>query len=168
MIVKTILVSNRTHQAFEQQKEKAIVRFGIKYKVPVPLIKAIIKKESGGNFWATRYERHLRKAGWYKRTILGIDLIMDYHFCSFGLMQILYGMAKHYGMWGSPFKLYRPDLGIKYGCKHLRFIMRRYKNLKDVVSVYNAGSVRKTSDGHYSNQEYVDDVMKFYYEYGGR
>lgn len=169
MIVKNIYISSKTFELFVERREKAIMKYGIKYKIPIALIKAIIKQESGGNFWATRIEKHLKKAPWYKRLLFGIKNIIDYHYCSFGLMQILYGMARHYGFIGSPFKLYDPDIGIKYGVRHLKYLWRRYRgNIKDIISVYNAGSIRRSTEGKYRNQEYVDNVLKFYFEYGGK
>jgi len=163
-----IYVSKETIETFEKRKINAVIKYAYDFKLATALIKAIIKKESAGNFWATRYEHHLKKAGWYNRTIKGIDTVLDYHYCSFGLMQIMYGMARHYGMIGSPFKLYDPDIGIKYGCKHLAWLWKRYKgDLLDVISAYNQGNTRK--DGpYYVNQDYVDVIINFYREYGGQ
>ena len=70
------------------------------------LIKAIIKIESNFYPFAIRYEPHLKNARWYTKTLTSIDNITDFHFCSFGLMQVLFGVARNLGFEGSPFELF--------------------------------------------------------------
>jgi soluble lytic murein transglycosylase-like protein len=174
---KNIYISSKTYECFVKTKEDSILRWGNKFKVSVPLIRAIISQESKGNFWATRYEHHLKKANWYQRALKGLDYIVDFHYCSFGLMQIMFATARSFGFMGSPFKLYNPEIGIKYGVKMLKSLMKRYKGrIHDVVAAYNQGNNRfydvnkngiKDKGENYYNQEYVDSVMKLYEENGG-
>jgi hypothetical protein len=42
--------------------------------------------------------------------------------------------------------------------------MGKYKTPKEIVSAYNAGTPRLLPDGTYSNQSYVDDVLKYFWE----
>lgn len=170
-----MFITRKTYDVFVKEKEKAIIKYAGKFKLPVPLIRAIIRKEAEGNFWATRIEDHLKKAGWYNRTILGVDYTVDFQYCSFGLMQVMYGVARHNGLIGSPFRLYNPALGIKYGCKVLARQLKRYKGkISDAVAAYNQGNNRffdvnkngiRDHNEKYHNQAYVDVVIMQYYNY---
>lgn len=85
---------------------------------------------------------------------------------SIGLMQIMGVVAHEYGL--PMFDLYRleeADTGLRYGCKHLKHYLDKYKTLENAVAAYNAGSPRKTVDGKYVNQDYVNKVLKKYTQY---
>ena len=93
-------------------------------------------------------------------------------------MQILFGMARHYGYKGAPRGLFDPYLAIKYGTKLLRDLLRRFKgDVKDAIHAYNWGSDAwwdldgdKIHDENedYKNQKYVDEVYSYYKKNGGK
>jgi len=76
--------------------------------------------------------------------------------------QVIGTVAREHNFRGWFPELCRPELGILYGCKHLKKFFGIYRTTEDVVAAYNAGGVRKTKGGMYENQRYVDKVMKIY------
>lgn len=126
------------------------------------LIAAIIQVESGGNKFAMRYEPNY-KWTYYTRECAsryGIDLATEEMMqkCSFGPMQVMGAVAREFGFTGYMTELCSNDLGIYYGCKHLKRLSERFANEADLIASYNAGSPRKTSGGFYENQQYLDKV----------
>jgi len=139
----------------------SIKKYSEKYGIPQDIIRAIIEVESGYNTNAIRYEEHFM---WFEKPFT------DYHFhkgtertsqqISWGLMQIMGSVARQNGFKGNYLpKLLKPEVGIKYGCKHLKSYYKRYGNWKDAISSYNQGSPRKDSEGNYQNQAYVEKVL---------
>lgn len=132
------------------------------YSVPLPLALAIAKVESNFNPNATRYEPHLKTS-------------------SYGIFQILETTAKTLG-WKKPIiylkhPLLDPETNIKYGIMHISNLLRKYKNIEDVIASYNMGIPRKASETtphiekifgkprlgwKYANQPYVDNVLRWY------
>ncbi len=113
------------------------------------LIKAFIQNESRWDVNASRYEPHLKDSSW-------------------GLMQVLLKTAKWMMNDASltiP-QLVTPKVNIEVGTRYIKYQLKRYGgNIKDAIAAYNAGSVRKKSDGSYRNQAYVDKVYKTYLNY---
>lgn len=139
----------------------AIKKYSDKYNIPQNLIEAIIEVESGYDTDAIRFEKNFR---WFE------EPFSDYHFhketeqasqqISWGLMQIMGSVARQHGFKGNYLtELLKPEVGIKYGCKHLQSYYKRYDNWEDAISSYNQGSPRKDNDGNYKNQRYVDKVL---------
>ena len=172
-----IYMSIKTQACIREDYKQAIEKWSKVYKVEKALINAIGRRESGGNPLAIRVEPHLKRASWYKRALRGIEYIEDYHYCSFGKLQIMFGTARHIGYLGKPFGLFNPDKNIKFGTKLLRNLTRRYKgNIQDVIAAYNQGNNRffdinkngiKDDNEVYRNQGYVDEVYGGYKHYGG-
>jgi soluble lytic murein transglycosylase-like protein len=140
-----------------------IEKYSNKYDIPKNIIKAIIKTESDFNTNAIRYETNYRwlvepfdKFHWHTETERITQKI------SFGLMQIMGAVAREKGFDGQFLtELLKPEIGIKYGCKHLHDFYKRYNNLEDAISSYNQGSPRKNDEGEYINQSYVDKVLSY-------
>ncbi|OCL26320.1 hypothetical protein U472_09940 [Orenia metallireducens] len=138
-----------------------------KHGIPTKLIAAIIKIESNGNTYATRYEPNYR---WlYKveefanHSMASFDTEENGQKTSWGLMQVMGAVARERGFKGDFFtELCDPLLGIEYGCKHLKHYYNRYGNWEDAVASYNAGSPRKDDNGAYVNQAYVDKVFGYW------
>lgn len=178
MPIKNCYISRATMEAMSGLTRKYIEKWAVKFGVEVALIKAVCHKESGWNWFGVRIEHHLKRANWYKRTLQGIKEVESYHYCSFGLMQIMYGTARHLGYAFRPFALCNPKRNIKYGTKMLRNLMRRYKGkIKDAIAAYNQGNNRffdinkngiKDPGEKYYNQEYVDRVYELYKSYHGK
>lgn len=172
---KTVYISIATQKMYNREITKAIDKHSVKYSIKRNLIKAIIQAESNFNIFANRIENHLKKVSWYQRALMGLKIITDWHYCSFGLMQVMYANCRAYGFVGDAFSLFNPDLAIKYGCIVLRSQLRRYKgNIEHAVAAYNQGNNRyydinkngiKDENEVYYNQFYVDKVMKYYFKF---
>lgn len=139
------------------------------FNLEYALIKAIIKHETIGTFNPnlTRFEKHLKKEAWYTNHLSTLEKQTRESFCSVGLMQVLFGVAKHLGYKDKPDGLKDINENIYWGSKHLRNLSRKYSNIKDVISAYNQGKPKKTRSGKYRNQGYVDSVYRYYRQYGG-
>ena len=177
MPTQLIEISNETIRSMKEEIQKAVRKYAKEYQIEPALIKAFIRHES---FWyAPAYRidyNSLRKQKWYIRTLSPEERKYKKYYASYGPMQILYGLAKHYGYEGIPWGLFDPDTGIKYGCIHLKELLSQFKNLKDAIHSYNWGSNAwhdtdgdkiHDSDEKYKNQAYVDSIYSKYKKYGG-
>lgn len=126
--------------------------------LPISIVRGIVCQESAGNPEATRYEPEF-----YKTYIA--DKFPGEHgrATSYGLMQIMGQTARERGFKGDFAELLHPQVGLYWGCRHLFILKIRYFNRHGwagVIAAYNAGSPRKAG-GKYSNQGYVDKVLKY-------
>jgi soluble lytic murein transglycosylase-like protein len=170
---KTIYISKDTQQMFNREISNAIKINCQKYKLNFNLIKAMIKVESNYNPFAIRIEPHLKKAKWYNGALKGLKEIVDWHYCSFGLMQVMY--ANTIIRVKDPFSLFDPKIGISEGCRILKWQLKRYKgNIEHAIAAYNQGNNRfydinkngiKDKNEKYKNQNYVDKVLKYYFKF---
>jgi soluble lytic murein transglycosylase-like protein len=125
------------------------------------LICAFIWQESGGETRAIRFEDKIHfnyTANKYAKQ-LNISQITEVN-CqntSFGLLQILGVKARELGFEGYLTDLLIPEIGLKYGCKNLGILNKKYKNMEDVIVSYNSGSPLRR-DGKYINEEYLESV----------
>ena len=142
--------------------QEYIKKYSERYGIPPGLIKAIIEVESSGNTYAMRYEDHYR---WL------VEPFTQFHWhaetekqaqkTSWGAMQIMGAVARERGFKGRYLsELSKPELGIKFGCKHLKWNYNRYNDWNDAISAFNQGSNRKNEHGEYENQIYVDKVLR--------
>jgi len=128
------------------------------------LVSAVITVESSWNPWVVRHEPNYRWTYHPPECAdrFGIPSALTETFLqmtSWGLMQIMGANAREYGFDRWLTELTDPELGLKYGCQHLKRQLIRYGgNEMDAVSAYNAGIVRKTPGGLYFNKTYVDRV----------
>lgn len=149
--------SVRAHYLTALQTEAK--ELGLDWKV----LDALIHIESSWNPWACRYERQYvytqtpevfaKKA----RTTLSTENTLQK--CSFGLMQVMGGTARWLGYTGPLTALCDPEVGIHWGAVFFKHLCSEYVNLNDQIAAYNAGAVRRKSDGSYQNQQYVDKVL---------
>lgn len=150
---------------------KATARFN----VPLDLLKAIIQVESGGDPWAMRYEPDFRwlvnletgerYEGEPERmpSPAGVSPYTEWvaQRTSWGLMQIMGATARGLGF-NEPFlsRLCRDETGLTYGCKHLVQLYERHGSWEAAAAAYNAGSPRRTDDGEWENQGYIDKLKE--------
>jgi hypothetical protein len=126
------------------------------------ILSALVEVESGGDPWAARYEPD------YKWTALEVErplqCTMDteeaFQKTSWGLTQIMGAVARECGFRGWLSQLTDPETNIRWACIHLcRLGERMHWNEADLVSSWNQGSQRRTPDGEYKNQHYVNCVV---------
>jgi hypothetical protein len=138
--------------------------------LPVPLVAAVVDKESGGDPFASRYEpaffeRYIRKATNIKaRAPCSLETERQFQATSWGLMQVMGATARSLGFPG-PFlsALCDPAASLLWGCTLLHRLRDRYLatyGWPGVVAAYNAGSPRLTTAGKFENQDYVNDIVK--------
>lgn len=102
-------------------------------------VEAVVIQESSGATDAFRFEpkfyaRYLAKnpayAGQNPRRISS----------SYGLMQVMYVVAKELGFAGEPEELFVPMVGLEWGCRRLAVLMTWAKgDLLSVAAAYNGG-----------------------------
>lgn len=134
-------------------------------KLDPVLVGAICMVESAGDPWAVRIELHwqyyleLKKYADLNRITQTTEKAMQA--CSWGLMQVMGSVAREHGYAGPLQRLCEPEIGIRYGCKHLAKFTKKYDSVYDVIASYNAGSPIKTMEGSYRNQQYVSKVVQY-------
>jgi len=165
-------ISSNTETVIENEIEQAVISLSRHYKVDEALTRAIIRQETNSCFSAIRFEEHLKSANWYLRLLDDDEKKDDFCFCSFGIMQILYGMAKHHGFKGKPFDLMCPYNSVAYGLEYYTYLARKLYYFDKAISAYNQGEslrqyTRGKNKGKFLNYQYVENVMKYYLEYGG-
>lgn len=148
--------------------ERALEDICSYYDIVPALVKAIIKTESDFVNYAVRYEPNYKwlynPQDFYKLNNISLDTETILQKCSFGLMQIMGAVAREYGFKDNLLKLTIPEVGIEYGCKHLKKFITKYNNIPDAISAYNQGSPRK-KNGDYENAAYVAKVLKYLKSY---
>jgi soluble lytic murein transglycosylase-like protein len=142
-------------------------------KIEPALIKAIIKQESQGKPYCMRLEKHKYYDTNYLNHIPLRHRKNKYSYCSMGIMQVMYGTARWQGFRKSPEDLMLLKYSIKFGVKYVRYLIKRFWSLENVISAYNQGSPRKKDTTKYGeileNQfSYVNHVLRYYKKYGGK
>lgn len=85
-----------------------------------------------------------------------------------GLMMVKDTTAVDLGL-DDPRRLTMPAVGIDLGVHYLAQQLARYQgSVPKAVAAYNAGSARFTEQEQFINQPYVDRVLAFFRELGGR
>lgn len=175
----TFFVSNETVLSMNTDRDAAILSVNKEFKIQTALIRAIIQKESQGNICAYRVDYSvLKNQKWYLKTLTAEQKKYKNCYASYGLMQVLFGLARSYGFKGAPVELLNADVNVYYGCRHIQYLMKRYNGrLLDVIHAYNWGSNAFMDYNHdgikdpgepYKNQEYVDAVYSNFIKYGGK
>lgn len=133
--------------AFDGLIDAAAARWSsrIGYTIPPPVVKGIVARESAFDPRAFRREPDGR--------------------ISRGLTQVLEGTARELGL-ANPLELYTPATAIDVGTHYLANQLKRYRgDMLKAVAAYNAGTARVAA-GRFSNQAYVDAVVKFARSFG--
>lgn len=146
-----------------KQNQQLIERTASAYGIDPNLIGAVVVAESGGDTFAVRYEPlwkyffEVEEFAKLSRITNATETMLQA--CSFGLMQIMGSVARELGHESSLLQLAQPEIGLMFGCKKLRALIRNYPDLANTVAAYNAGTPRmNATTGKYSNQDYVDKV----------
>ncbi len=130
------------------------------------LVTALVYAESSGNTYAMRFEPawkyfHFPRE-WASRIECSVQTENIAQATSWGLMQVMGSVARERGHAGWLSELSVVEVGLSYGCQHLKSFFEKYPTVEDAVSSYNQGSPRKTLGGLYCNQGYVSKVMGLY------
>jgi len=114
-----------------------------KHNINPDIVRAICIVESGLDTWAVRYEAGWRwwlsPIKWGKRVGVTTRTERVCQQMSWGLMQIMGTVARERGFKGDIPNLCQPDVGLEFGCKHLRWLLDRHKSLDRALSAYNTG-----------------------------
>lgn len=128
------------------------------------LVASVVEVESSGDPLAIRYEPAWKYFVTPAIFALKNDITEDteriLQSCSFGLMQVMGGVARELGFIGQLPKLFEPDVGLNLGCRKLSLLSQKYKRLEEVLASYNAGTPRLMANGKFVNQAYVDKVLR--------
>lgn len=130
--------------------------------IPVACVLAFCMKESSFREYAIKYEDHYRWLFGDQSKMSVAEKLGQKH--SWGLMQVMGGVAREYGCVTAFTELWDPKVGLHYGLRHLRRLFAKHNNWPDTIAAYNAGSPVKI-DGKYKNQDYVDKVLAYWNEY---
>lgn len=133
--------------------------------IPWTLLAAIVQTESAGETLAIRFEPNykyfLDVEKFARENAISKETELVLQKTSFGLCQVMGGVARELGHQHSLLELIKPEIGLKYGCLQLKRIAKRYAERSDIIASYNAGSPIKNLNGQYKNQQYVDKVTSY-------
>jgi hypothetical protein len=145
-----------------------INEFCTSLKVDKFVVASIIKVESNGNPWVSRFESKIKTFYLSKdhAKATGQSEITEqiHQGMSFGLMQVLGLTARRMGFDQPLGRLFDVPTNLYYGCTLLAELRGRYESQTDQIAAYNAGRPTKETSGMYTNQTYVDRVMIRYRE----
>ena len=129
------------------------------------LVAAIVQTESGGDPMAIRFEpdyKYVIKVNDFARAnVITSTTELMLQKSSFGLCQIMGGLARELGHKGSLLELLIPEINLKLSVQHMKNLIVKYPTRDDMIAAYNAGSPIKNLDGKYRNQQYVDKVASY-------
>lgn len=134
------------------------------FKIDPLIIKAIILTESNADIWAYRYEDSyaylVNPRDWADHLSITLNSEIQLQKTSIGLMQPMGGVCREYGFTNLLSKIFQPELSIYYGCMHLQKKVQKFgDDPATMYAAYNAGSVKKTPGGMFTNQRNVDRFM---------
>ena len=167
---------------WEHRYRNIVEIMAVRFELKSELVLAIIKVESDGNElaynpegkwedgrWYGFWSKYMKNNPNYKNHPLGRYICLN---GAFGLMQVLAVRAVElgFGLNRDPSELWKPEVGIEFGCRNLRMLLDRYKgNIWDAVAAYNQGNNRRFSGGKnkgkYCNHRYVEKVREYYEKY---
>lgn len=156
-----------------------------RYRLKAELVAAVIQTESGGNIYCMRAEvkKTMTEAGqilfvstwrYFEEPDHFADQLKPYcsrptewvgQAMSFGPMQVMGGVAREHGFTGWLSQLCSWEIGVEYGCRHLRKKADRYGDDPAMLyASFNGGSPRRNALGMFENQKHVDNFMRNYNE----
>jgi soluble lytic murein transglycosylase-like protein len=129
------------------------------HKLDPALVRAVVMTESSGLTHAYRYE-----PGYWLRYCAPNPRFAALNprrvAASYGLMQVMFPTAldRGYPEHMEPEHLFVPQIGLEYGCRHLRFLLDRCDGVVDqALAQYNGGFVGNEKEP-YRNAGYVAKV----------
>ena len=142
LFVLTICVALTTSMeafAYSKQHIESIAgRIARSEGIAVPLVLAVIRVESAFNYRAQS------------------------HAGAQGLMQLMPATARELGVSNS----FNPEANIRGGCRYLRYLIRRFNDVRVALWAYNAGPTRvQRGDIPSMTRRYAEKVLRFYWYY---
>lgn len=135
------------------------------HEVPWTLLAAIVQTESAGDTLAARFEAQYKYIVDVKKYAsennISADTELVFQKTSWGLGQVMGGVARELGHQRSLLELLQPEIGLKYCCLQIKRLAKRHAERSDIIASYNAGSPIKNLTGQYKNQMYVDKVTSY-------
>ncbi len=130
--------------------------------IPPEVVLAIIEVESGGNPFVTAFNQAAQANITLKRPALcSVNMEAVHQRTAWGLMQVMGSTARGVGFCGWLTELTDAETNIGIGMKYLGQLKERFfesRGLDGVIAAYNRGAPRKSPDGKFVNQGYVDRV----------
>lgn len=128
------------------------------HKLDPLIVEAVVLTESGGCADAFRYE-----PAFYRRYLQGkpewADCIPRRVSSSYGLMQIMYPVAKELGFTGEPELLFVPSVNLAWGCLKLAKLLEwAGGEYVKAFAAYNGGQ-GGNAQPPFRNQAYADKVL---------
>ncbi len=134
----------------------------VRQGVDPDLVLAIAMVESGGNPWSLRYETKysyfVQTESFAKALGISVETETACQRTSWGVMQIMGGVARELRFTGLLSQLCDPVFGVKYGVMHLASKIKKYPKENDSIAAYNGGSP-VIVNGMYRNEDYVKKVL---------
>jgi soluble lytic murein transglycosylase-like protein len=146
---------------FRFHYEKEIAAAAAAHGLDKELVKAVVLVESSGNTASYRYEpgfwlRYMAEKPEYR------GAVPERVSASYGLMQCMYTTAQQHGYILDPEHLMVPDVGLRYGCLHLSYLVTECQgDVEMALAQYNGGK-GGNEQRPFRNQLYVHKVMKLY------
>ncbi len=141
-----------------------ITQYGLLFSIPTTWMQAIITQESQFNTYAIRYEpnyRYTYKPEYYAKAsaLVSLNTEMMTQKMSWGLAQIMGGLAREQGHNGLMGELLDPETNIKHLCIRIKDLRKISVIPDDIFAMFNGGpgAIHK-SGGKYSNQSYIDSI----------
>jgi soluble lytic murein transglycosylase-like protein len=123
------------------------------------LVEAVVLVESSGYTHAFRHE-----AAFFRRYLADHPRYAGANplrvSSSYGLMQVMYPVAVEHGLVGAPEQLFVPEVGLEYGCRHLRMLVEWAQGDQHAaLGAYNGGKAGNRPGAPPRNQSYVTKVL---------
>ena len=134
-IIGITLLVGSSAEAASTKVAKAILAAALSHNIPPNLLRSVCYVESKHN------PKALNKH--------------DGGSPSYGLCQIKFATAKHFGFRGSPSALFNPYTNARYAARYLDYQYRRYGSWYRAIAAYNKGHANKVV----TNQRYVNLVV---------
>jgi soluble lytic murein transglycosylase-like protein len=149
-----------------------IERFALMHSLDPDVVQAVVEKESSGRWYAVRYEplfwtTYLANNPEYR------DRDPREVSSSYGLMQIMFTTAVENGFSGQPWDLFRPEVNLDLGCRHLARLIGKMRGLYKGLSAGAEGKILRSALASYNggmrgnapddlpdrNRVYAEDVL---------
>lgn len=129
------------------------------------LVAALIMVESSGKPWKTRYEPNFKyifkPKEFAEKLVISIETEIVHQKTSWGSLQVMGAVARELNFKHDLPSLCKTGTGIRYGCKKIAELQKKYQDTEKIIAAYNRGSIKLKDDGTFFNQGYVDKVMEY-------